>query len=114
MKELVNKVVQWGYDKGIIGKATPLDQFKKTAEEANELRLALIAQSNNKKTFINEKGREANTAYEIKDAIGDITVTLILQAELQGLYFEDCLQSAYDIISKRTGKMVNGQFVKDK
>jgi len=25
----------------------------------------------------------------------------------------DCLQAAYDVIKKRTGKMVNGQFVKD-
>lgn len=35
-------------------------------------------------------------------------------AESQGLKLEDCLQSAYDVISKRTGKMVNGTFVKDK
>lgn len=26
---------------------------------------------------------------------------------------EECLQSAYDVISKRTGKIINGQFVKD-
>jgi hypothetical protein len=25
----------------------------------------------------------------------------------------DCLESAYNVISKRTGKMVDGQFVKD-
>jgi len=48
------------------------------------------------------------------DAIGDITVTLIIQAEMQGLDFQDCLQAAYDVISKRTGKMIDGQFVKDK
>ena len=26
---------------------------------------------------------------------------------------EDCLESAYNVISKRTGKMVDGVFVKD-
>jgi hypothetical protein len=26
---------------------------------------------------------------------------------------EECLNAAYDVISKRTGKMVNGQFMKD-
>jgi hypothetical protein len=32
---------------------------------------------------------------------------------MQGLTIEECLQSAYDVISKRTGKMINGQFIKD-
>jgi hypothetical protein len=26
---------------------------------------------------------------------------------------EECVESAYDVISKRTGKMKNGTFVKD-
>lgn len=29
------------------------------------------------------------------------------------LSLKECVQAAYDVISKRTGKMVNGQFVKD-
>ena len=50
---------------------------------------------------------------EIIDAIGDIFVTIVIQAQLQKLDFSDCVQSAYDVISKRTGKMIDGQFVKD-
>jgi NTP pyrophosphatase (non-canonical NTP hydrolase) len=57
---------------------------------------------------IDEDNRE-----EIKDAIGDIVVTLIIQAKMQGMTIEECLNAAYDVISKRTGKMINGQFVKD-
>jgi hypothetical protein len=38
---------------------------------------------------------------------------MIIQAEMQGVTIEECLNSAYDVISKRTGKMINGQFVKD-
>jgi NTP pyrophosphatase (non-canonical NTP hydrolase) len=51
---------------------------------------------------------------EIEDALGDILVTIIIQAEMQGLKLVDCLESAYNIISQRTGKMVDGQFLKDK
>jgi len=40
-------------------------------------------------------------------------VTLIIQAEMQNVCIEDCLQQAYGVISKRTGKMENGMFVKD-
>jgi hypothetical protein len=41
-------------------------------------------------------------------------VTAILLAEMHGFSTEECIQSAYDVISKRTGKMIGGQFVKDK
>ena len=50
---------------------------------------------------------------EIEDALGDILVTIIIQAEMQGMSLVNCLESAYNIIAKRTGKMVDGQFVKD-
>ena len=49
----------------------------------------------------------------IIDAIGDIMVTLIIQAKLQDLSLEECLESAYNVIAERKGKMINGQFVKD-
>ena len=39
-------------------------------------------------------------------------VVLINLAELSGYRLEDCLELAYDVISKRSGKMVNGTFVK--
>jgi hypothetical protein len=40
-------------------------------------------------------------------------VVLILLSELLGFRFEEALQAAYDIINKRTGKMVDGKFLKD-
>lgn len=45
--------------------------------------------------------------------IGDILVTIIIQAEMQGVSLTECLESAYNVIAKRTGVMVNGQFVKN-
>jgi len=91
------EVIQWGADRGILAKATPMSQAIKTLSEVEELLRA-----------INSDDRP-----EIKDAYGDILVTIILGAELSGLDIEDCLQSAYDVISKRTGVMKNGTFVKD-
>ena len=49
---------------------------------------------------------------EIQDAIGDMVVVLTNLAELEDLKIENCIDSAYDVISKRKGNMVNGTFVK--
>jgi NTP pyrophosphatase (non-canonical NTP hydrolase) len=95
--ELEVAIEQWAKDKGILDNATTMKQAEKTHEEVLELMSA-----------IDEDNRE-----DIKDAIGDIVVTLIIQAKMQGMTIEECLNAAYDVISKRTGKMINGQFVKD-
>jgi NTP pyrophosphatase (non-canonical NTP hydrolase) len=95
--ELECAVEEWAHEKGIMSKASPMAQALKTLEECNELLVA-----------INNKDRD-----EIEDAMGDIMVTLIIQAKMQNVSLERCLEGAYDIISKRTGKMIKGQFVKD-
>ena len=112
-QELETKVLEWACDKGILEKATPLAQANKTLEEVEELLEAVNAQEKEHYFFTNTKGKEVVTADEIKDALGDILVTIIIGAKLQGLKLEDCLESAYNVISKRTGKMVDGVFVKD-
>jgi NTP pyrophosphatase (non-canonical NTP hydrolase) len=111
-KELEPLVIQWAKEKGILEKATPTAQALKTEEEVEELIEACVAQKLGEETFTNSKGNLVNTREEILDAFGDIMVTIIIGAELQGLKLEDCLESAYNVISKRTGKMVNGQFLK--
>jgi hypothetical protein len=35
-------------------------------------------------------------------------------AHLQGYDIEHCIDEAYKVIAARTGKMINGTFVKDK
>jgi NTP pyrophosphatase (non-canonical NTP hydrolase) len=97
MKTTTKLVEQWAEEKGILSKATPLTQAIKTQEEVNELYQAIL-----------DDNRE-----EIKDAIGDIMVTLIIQCKMQGMDLQDCLESAYNVIKNRTGKMVDGMFVKD-
>ena len=112
-KNLKELIEIWASEKGILDNATPLTQHGKTEEEVNELGISLIAQNNGIKTFL-MNGKEVNTEHEIKDAIGDILVTLIIQSKMQGLDIVECLEMAYNTISERTGKMKNGVFVKDK
>jgi NTP pyrophosphatase (non-canonical NTP hydrolase) len=50
---------------------------------------------------------------EIKDGLGDCVVVLVNLAELCGYSLEECLEAAYTEISARTGRMINGTFVKD-
>lgn len=96
-RTLITAVENWAEQKGILDKATPMAQAHKTLEEALELAEAI------------RKDERA----EIADALGDIFVTIIIGARMQGMDLEACLQGAYDIISKRTGRMDGGQFVKD-
>ena len=112
LNELERLVLAWGESKGILSKSSPEKQFSKTLEEVWELELAMINQSLGNKTMTTKKGDTVNTENEIKDSIGDICVTLILLARLQGTSLTECLNQAYEVISKRTGKMINGVFVK--
>lgn len=112
-KELQTKVLEWAEEKEILSKATPHAQAMKTLEEVNELLEAVSYQGAEKETFVNSKGIEVNTKHEIQDAFGDILVTIIIGAEMQGLDITNCLESAYNVIKNRTGRIVNGQFQKD-
>lgn len=111
-QQLEKLVLEWAEEKEILKKATPLAQCSKTIEEVEELKEALTQQNALRVTYKNSKGKICNTEDEIKDAFGDILVTIIIGAEMQGLKLEDCLEIAYNIIKNRTGKIINGQFVK--
>ncbi len=94
MKDLQDKVIKWGIDKGL---NDPVKQTLKTLSEAGELADAVC------------KGDEDL----IKDAIGDIEVCLTILKNQLGYNQTECLELAYNVISKRTGKTVNGTFIKD-
>ena len=86
----------WAQDRGIYAKGNSTTQYVKLMEEAGELAKALLN----------------NDRAEIVDAIGDIAVVLTNLAELEGLKIEDCIDTAYNVIARRKGKMINGTFVK--
>ena len=54
-----------------------------------------------------------NDDAEIIDAIGDCVVVLTNLSKLCGFKIEDCINSAYNEIQNRKGKMINGTFVKN-
>ncbi|MFR9302719.1 MAG: hypothetical protein ACLVKW_06625 [Fenollaria massiliensis] len=48
----------------------------------------------------------------MKIEMGDIFVTLIILCEQLGINVIECLEKAYKKIEARTGKTINGTFVK--
>ena len=96
-EKLEKRVINWAEEREIFDKATRLSQHVKTVEEVNELFEGLVN----------------NNHPEIKDAIGDIVVTLIIQARMNDLDIVECVNSAYNEIVDRTGHIQNGIFVKD-
>lgn len=61
-------ILGWARDRGILANSTPAAQAAKTLEELEELKAAIIAED----------------FHEIKDAIGDVYVTLVIGAEMAG------------------------------
>ena len=88
---------QWAEDKGIYKSGDARTQYVKLMEEAGELAQAILK----------------NDEPEVIDAIGDMVVVLTNLAKLMGHNIEDCINSAYDVIKSRQGKMINGTFVKN-
>lgn len=97
LNELEIKVSNWALLKGILEKENAPKQMLKVMEEVGETAGALL------------KGNEE----ELKDGIGDSFVTLIILAKQLGYTPAECLQAAYNQIKDRTGKTVDGVFVKD-
>ena len=87
----------WAGERGLYTKGDTKTQFAKLIEETGELAQAILKKDD----------------VEFADAIGDMVVVLTNMAHLGGTTIEECIDAAYKVISKRTGKMVNGTFVKD-
>ena len=93
-------VLAWGLARNLIGptgEATRHGQVRKTLEEAVELL-----------DGINKDDRKL-----IKDAIGDIVVTLYLQCALNNMTLSECIEAAWQEIKDRKGRMIGGIFVKE-
>jgi len=123
-KELEPLVLEWAKDKNILHAGNTYQQYAKFQEEANEILIAL----NKKELVIKEAGKldvtdekerslfrklRTENENELKDAFGDTLVTLIILAGQNGLRLEECLEYAYNEIKNRTGKTINGTFIKD-
>lgn len=94
---LIDNVIEWAKNKNILLPENANKQMLKVMEEVGETAGALAK----------------NKQEEIKDGIGDSFVTLIILAKQLGLEPTDCLEAAWNEIKNRTGKTVNGVFIKD-
>ena len=113
------KVVQWSEARKIVPNSTAVAQGKKTLEEAGELleaaaKLKLLSElATELPTEVYEKAH-AYIMDELRDAVGDVAVTLINVCALADVDLTTCLKEAYDTIKNRTGQMNKaGIFVKD-
>jgi len=88
---------EWAGERGLYENGDAKTQALKLVEEVGEIARAILK----------------DDTEEVIDGIGDAVVVLTNLAELIGAPIEMCIDEAYDVISKRTGKMVNGTFVKD-
>jgi len=95
--KMFDKIRDWAENRGLYKHGDPMVQYVKLQEEAGELAKALIK----------------DDQPEIIDAIGDMVVVLTNLAHQRGVHIETCINTAYEVINKRTGKMINGTFVKD-
>jgi NTP pyrophosphatase (non-canonical NTP hydrolase) len=95
--ELEAKIIDWANDRDLIKKENVLKQMLKTVSEIGELADAIA------------KGDEA----AIIDGIGDAEVCLTLLKEQLNYEMNYPLSCAYNEIKDRTGKTVNGTFIKD-
>ncbi|HFI0682456.1 TPA: helix-turn-helix domain-containing protein [Streptococcus suis] len=77
--------------------AHPKDQFLKVVEEVGEIGAGLA-----------RGDRDL-----IMDAVGDTYVTLVALCETMDVSIEECINVAYDAIKDRTGRLVDGVFIKD-
>jgi len=94
MKELI---LEWADKRGLLVQGNQRNQLIKLMEEVGELSSAILK----------------DNQPEVKDALGDIQVVLIILSSQLGYDLEECLKDAYNVIKNRTGKKVNGIFVKD-
>jgi NTP pyrophosphatase (non-canonical NTP hydrolase) len=93
---MTKKIEQWAKDRGL-DNADPAKQALKLGEEFGELCQGLA---------------KSNMPLVI-DSIGDMYVVLTILSMQLGVNIEDCIETAYNEIKDRRGKMINGTFVKE-
>lgn len=94
MEQLIR---QWAIDREL-DLGHPYAQYIKMAEEMGELAEALT---------------KKQSYDDVKDAIGDVFVTLVILAQQLDTSVAECSQIAYNVIKDRQGKMVDGTFIKE-
>ena len=95
MNNLIENVIQWHRDRNLIDGSDDKSQVLKLLQELGELSDSVCKDE------------------DIQDDIGDMLVVMINICERNNFTLDDCLTTAYRDIEHRTGRMVDGVFVKE-
>lgn len=93
MNELI---IKWAVERGLDKPENATKQLTKAMEELGELSAGINKQDRDKQI----------------DSLGDLQVVLIILSMQLGIDYIGSLGSAYEVIKNRTGKTINGVFVK--
>ncbi len=91
------EIIQFFEDKGLYERTDFLSQFKKLEEEVDELKDALLLGDDE----------------QVLNEAGDVYITLLNTLHSCGLTMEQAVNYSTNKILKRSGKVVNGVFIKD-
>lgn len=94
--ELLQKVSQWGKNRGI---TNPHTQLNKCLEELGEL--------------ATEINHERWGSEEMVDGVGDVFVTLIILCDILEIDIFEALEFSYRQIRDRVGRTSDGNFIKN-
>lgn len=106
-ENLKKEVLDWAKDKDLIHRKNSEKQFLKFMEEVFEFKSEYDLVERTEHDKLREIYEE-----RMKLEMGDIFVTLIILCRQLDIEPFSCLEKAYNKISVRTGKTINGTFVK--
>ncbi len=89
-------ILEWADNKNLLKEENKFIQLAKLLEESGELAKAIIK----------------DDRVEQIDAIGDCVIVLTILAEQLKLDIDWCTEKAFNVIKNRTGKTINGSFIK--
>ena len=118
-EELREKVEEWAKDKDLLHEENSEKQFMKFIEEVFEFKTEFDNwvffremcgfAEDEELMYMKDKSLIVNSKLEM----GDIFVTLIVLCKQLGIDCVECLEMAYDKISKRKGVTKDGIFIKE-
>lgn len=125
--QVIENITRWHHDRNLIEGTTDWNQTKKLLEEFIEVVAAQMPEQSPSKIatevtamvgHLLSSGRiktvEAEHAQAaLKDGLGDMGVVAINMAERNGWGYAHCLNTSYQEIKDRQGRMVDGMYVKE-
>lgn len=113
-EELKEKVLEWADDKDLLHEENADKQFMKFIEEVFEFKSEFdyLCRIGKDPSEVYSDYEQIETQENMELEMGDIFVTLIILCEDLEIDPVVCLEMAYEKISKRTGKTINGNFYK--